>query len=90
MIISDGPIPKISVNKLVIALNLDPKVNKLNRYCKLLKMSYFCVILINNMIKKIEHIGIAVKSLESSNQLFKKLFVKEHYKIEKVESEYGL
>ena len=87
MIISDGPIPKISVNKLVIALNLGYKVNKLNRYCKLLKMSYFCVILLNNMIKKIEHIGIAVKSLETSNQLFKKLFGKDHYKIEKVESE---
>lgn len=39
------------------------------------------------MIKKIEHIGIAVKSLEQSNDLFKKLFGKEHYKIEKVESE---
>ena len=39
------------------------------------------------MLKKIEHIGIAVKNLESSNELFKKLFGKEHYKIEKVESE---
>ena len=39
------------------------------------------------MIKKIEHIGIAVKNLEQSNHLFKKLFGKEHYKIEAVESE---
>lgn len=39
------------------------------------------------MIKKIEHIGIAVKNLENSNQLFQKLFGKEHYKIEAVESE---
>ena len=39
------------------------------------------------MIKKIEHIGIAVKNLENSNALFKKLFGKEHYKVEAVESE---
>jgi methylmalonyl-CoA/ethylmalonyl-CoA epimerase len=39
------------------------------------------------MIKKIEHIGIAVKDLNASNKLFKKLFGKEHYKVEAVESE---
>ena len=39
------------------------------------------------MINKIEHIGIAVKDLEESNKLFKKLFGKQHYKVEKVESE---
>jgi methylmalonyl-CoA/ethylmalonyl-CoA epimerase len=39
------------------------------------------------MIKKIEHIGIAVNNLNSSNALFKKLFGKEHYKIESVASE---
>jgi methylmalonyl-CoA/ethylmalonyl-CoA epimerase len=39
------------------------------------------------MIKKIEHIGIAVKSLKNSNELFKKLFGESHYKIEAVESE---
>lgn len=39
------------------------------------------------MIKKIEHIGIAVKNLESSNTLFKKLFGKDHYKVEAVSSE---
>ena len=38
-------------------------------------------------MRKIEHIGIAVKSLENSNALFKKLFGSEHYKIEEVESE---
>ena len=36
---------------------------------------------------KIEHIGIAVKSLEHSNELFSKLFGKTHYKVEGVESE---
>ena len=39
------------------------------------------------MIKKIEHIGIAVKNIGNSNELFKKLFGKEHYKVESVESE---
>ncbi len=39
------------------------------------------------MIKKIEHIGIAVKDIEKSNTLFKKLFGKDHYKVESVESE---
>ncbi|MBO6879316.1 methylmalonyl-CoA epimerase [Winogradskyella sp.] len=38
-------------------------------------------------MKKIEHIGIAVKDIENSNQLFKALFGKPHYKIEDVESE---
>ncbi|MEM1338753.1 MAG: methylmalonyl-CoA epimerase [Bacteroidota bacterium] len=36
---------------------------------------------------KIEHIGIAVKSLDNSNTLFAKLFGIPHYKIEAVESE---
>ncbi len=36
---------------------------------------------------KIEHIGIAVKNLKDSNQLFEKLLGKAHYKIENVESE---
>lgn len=39
------------------------------------------------MIKKIEHIGIAVKNIETSNDLFTKLFGKQHYKVESVESE---
>lgn len=39
------------------------------------------------MINKIEHIGIAVKSLKESNKLFEALFGKEHYKTESVESE---
>ncbi len=38
-------------------------------------------------MKKIEHIGIAVKSLETSNDLFAKLFGEVHYKVESVESE---
>ncbi len=38
-------------------------------------------------MKKIEHIGIAVKDLEASNALFAKLFGAPHYKIEEVESE---
>lgn len=36
---------------------------------------------------KIEHIGIAVKNLEESNLLFTRLFEKQPYKLEKVESE---
>jgi len=39
------------------------------------------------MVNKIEHIGIAVKDIETSNQLFKKLFGEGHYKTEEVESE---
>lgn len=39
------------------------------------------------MIKKIEHIGIAVNNINNSNQVFKLLFGKENYKIETVESE---
>ncbi|MFD1615787.1 methylmalonyl-CoA epimerase [Gelatiniphilus marinus] len=38
-------------------------------------------------MNKIEHIGIAVKNLEESNELFSKLFGKAHYKIEEVASE---
>ena len=38
-------------------------------------------------MKKIEHIGIAVKDIEASNDLFGKLFDKAHYKTETVESE---
>lgn len=38
-------------------------------------------------MNKIEHIGIAVKDLKSSEQLFSKLFSQEPYKRETVESE---
>lgn len=38
-------------------------------------------------MKKIEHIGIAVKDLETSNALFEKLFGVAAYKFEAVESE---
>ncbi|WP_163515097.1 methylmalonyl-CoA epimerase [Gelidibacter japonicus] len=38
-------------------------------------------------MKKIEHIGIAVKDLDVSNDLFAALLGKPHYKIEAVESE---
>lgn len=38
-------------------------------------------------MKKIEHIGIAVKDIEASNHLFEALFGEAHYKIEDVESE---
>ena len=48
---------------------------------KLRRFSYFC-----NM-EKIEHIGIAVKDLDKSNQLFASLFGKSHYKTEEVVSE---
>ena len=39
------------------------------------------------MIKKIEHIGIAVENPEKSNKIFEKLFGKTSYKTELVESE---
>lgn len=39
------------------------------------------------MLKKIEHIGIAVVDLDASNALFAKLLGVSHYKIESVESE---
>ena len=38
-------------------------------------------------MKKIEHIGIAVKDLNTSNELFASLFGEAHYKIEEVETE---
>ena len=38
-------------------------------------------------MKKLEHIGIAVKNLDESNRLFAKLLGTSHYKIEEVESE---
>jgi len=38
-------------------------------------------------MKKIEHLGIAVKSLETSNQIFEKLLGVPHYKMEEVASE---
>lgn len=38
-------------------------------------------------MEKIEHIGIAVKSLENANDLFGKLFGEPHYKVEEVASE---
>ncbi|MEO8148284.1 MAG: methylmalonyl-CoA epimerase [Bacteroidia bacterium] len=41
-------------------------------------------------LNKIEHIGIAVKNLEASNQLFAKIFNQSHYKTEAVESEHVL
>ena len=39
------------------------------------------------MMLKIEHVGIAVKDLNTSNELFKKLFNQAHYKTEEVQSE---
>ena len=38
-------------------------------------------------MNKIEHIGIAVKNLETSNELFAKILGKKHYKVEQVQSE---
>ena len=38
-------------------------------------------------MKRIEHLGIAVKDLEKSNILFNKLLGKENYKEERVEGE---
>jgi len=38
-------------------------------------------------MKKIEHVGIAVKNLDSANALYAALLGKKHYKSETVESE---
>ena len=38
-------------------------------------------------MKKVEHIGIAVKDLDNANALFEKLFNQNHYKVEEVSSE---
>lgn len=38
-------------------------------------------------MKKLEHIGIAVKNMDQANGLFARLLGREHYKIESVESE---
>lgn len=47
----------------------------------------FAFIKTNCQMLKIEHIGIAVKDLASSNELFAKLLGKSHYKVETVASE---
>jgi methylmalonyl-CoA/ethylmalonyl-CoA epimerase len=47
---------------------------------------YFCI-LIPVIMRKIEHIGIAVHNLENSNELFSKLFGQAAYKTEEVASE---
>lgn len=39
------------------------------------------------MIRKIEHLGIAVSNLDDANSLFARLLGSEHYKVERVESE---
>ncbi len=38
-------------------------------------------------MKRIEHIGIAVKDLDAANEIYKKVLGAEHYKTETVESE---
>ncbi len=38
-------------------------------------------------MKRIEHIGIAVSDIENSNKVFEKIFGKENFKEEKVDSE---
>jgi methylmalonyl-CoA/ethylmalonyl-CoA epimerase len=38
-------------------------------------------------MQKIEHIGIAVTDIDASNKVFEKVFGKENYKSEKIESE---
>ncbi|MBK7869421.1 MAG: methylmalonyl-CoA epimerase [Saprospiraceae bacterium] len=40
------------------------------------------------MVLRLEHIGIAVKDLEASNELFSKLLGKNYYKMEEVASEH--
>jgi methylmalonyl-CoA/ethylmalonyl-CoA epimerase len=48
---------------------------------------YFCKIKSKSMVR-LEHIGIAVKDLAASNQLFEQLLGTPNYKIEEVESEH--
>lgn len=38
-------------------------------------------------MEKLEHIGIAVKNMDSANKLFAQLLGREHYKVEEVASE---
>ena len=38
-------------------------------------------------MKRVEHIGIAVKNLDNANALFEKIFNLNHYKVEEVMSE---
>ena len=38
-------------------------------------------------MKKVEHIGIAVKDLKKASQIFEKIFNLQHYKLEELESE---
>ena len=38
-------------------------------------------------MKKIEHLGIAVKDIDKANKIFAKIFGKEHYKIEEIMTE---
>ncbi len=49
------------------------------------KICYFCIELF--IMDKIEHIGIAVKSITEANEIYKSLFGYEQYKTETVESE---
>jgi methylmalonyl-CoA/ethylmalonyl-CoA epimerase len=64
-------------------------------YVKLITIKYFRKTFQHSLkrfsyfyrMKKIEHIGIAVKDLEESNKLFASLLGKPHYKIEEVFSE---
>lgn len=48
---------------------------------------YLCLNIINEMVNKIEHIGIAVKNMDDANVLFEKLLGVPSYKEERVESE---
>jgi methylmalonyl-CoA/ethylmalonyl-CoA epimerase len=48
---------------------------------------YLCFNISNEMVNKIEHIGIAVKNMDDANVLFEKLLGVPSYKQEKVESE---
>ena len=50
-------------------------------------MSYLCGIKSKNMIKNIDHIGIAVADVAAANTLFAKLLGRKHYKTEEVKGE---
>lgn len=52
-----------------------------------ISLKRFIANIANLNMRKIEHIGIAVRDLEKSNSLFEKLLGKDHFKTEEVEGE---
>ena len=49
---------------------------------------HFCLSIKTKKMIRLEHLGIAVKNLEESNELFEKMLGRPHYKTEEVELEH--